>query len=73
MKHMSPQLESQIGKVLLQAGEIHEIPTECFSRCNRLVQHFSDTKSRDARYDALKCFTVAEVQAMNYLEASGAI
>lgn len=73
MKHMSSQIESQIGKVLLQAGEIHEIPAECFSCCNRLVQHFSDTKSRDARYDALKCFTVAEAQAMNFLEVSRAI
>jgi len=60
MKHMSPQLESQIGKVLLQADEIHEIPAECFSRCTSLVKHFSDTKSTGVRYKTLKCFTVAE-------------
>ena len=60
MKYLSFQIESQIGKVLLQAREIHEIPAECFSRCIRLVQHFSDTKSRDAKYNTLQCFNVAE-------------
>lgn len=73
MKHMSLQIESQIGKVLLQAGEIHEIPAECFSRCNSLVQHFSDTKSTGARYETLKCFIIAYVQAPYFLEVSRAI
>ena len=73
MKHMSLQIESQIGKVLLQAGEIHEMPAECFSRCTTLVQHFLDTKSTGVRYKTLKCFTVAEAQAMNFLEVSRAI
>ena len=60
MKHLDPQIETYIGKVLLQAGEIHEIPPECFTYCNSLVKPFLDTKLRDARYRALKCFIVAE-------------
>ena len=73
MKHMSLQIESQIRKVLLQAGEIHEIPAECFSRCTRLVQHFLDTKSTGARYEVLKCFIIAYVQAPYFSEVSRAI
>lgn len=51
-------MENQIGKVLLQADEIHEIRTNCSSCCNNLVQYFPDTKSGEVTYGALKCFIV---------------
>ena len=73
MKHRSPQIENQIGKVLLQASEIYEIPTECFSYCIKQLQRFSDTKPIGARYGVEKCFIIANVRAPYFLEVNGAI
>jgi len=59
MKHVSLRIESQIGKVLLQANEIREIPQTYFSSCDDLVQHFSGTNITGHRHELSKCFTVA--------------
>lgn len=72
MKYLSFQIESQIGKVLLQATETNETPMS-FRCCRSLVQYLADTKPRDARYKAPKCFIVAEVLTTCFLEVSGAI